>query len=80
MKAKIKPVEVFPQTATSICITAVEKTQSNESKVSWHLLDDKDVPLTFGVSIVSQEAYLNWGINNNLVLDLTLTKLEISAL
>lgn len=80
MKAKIKPVDVFPQTATFICITAVEQTESNESKVSWHLLDDKEIPLTFGQSFVSKEAYLNWGINDNVVLDLTLSKLELSVL
>lgn len=77
MKAKIKPVGVFPKTATVICITAVEQTQDNESKVSWHLLDDADLPLKFGDVIVDARAYQKWGAENEVVLALVLEKLQL---
>lgn len=79
MKTRINPVGVFPKTATSICISAVEMTSSGDSKVSWHLLDENDVPIVFDDIIVGPNAHKNWGSNDAVVMSLTLAKLGLTA-
>lgn len=80
MRVKINPVGIFPKMATEICITAVEQKVHGGSKVSYHLLDEDELPLVWGDIEVGDEAHQSWGSSDESpVLSLTLAKLGLTA-